>query len=93
MTEQDNNNETDTNVKIQCHIPEDLDYLYRDIANVYVGAGDVVLEFGNFHRSMPGNATNSNRIVLSVTSAYELHNSLGKALAEAQQQLQQKLQQ
>ena len=76
---------------IQVHIPPDLDYLYRDIANVFVGAGDVVLEFGNFHRSMPNNATISNRIVFSIATAYELHNRLGQALAEAQQQLQQSL--
>ena len=76
---------------IQVHIPPDLDYLYRDIANVFVGAGDVVLEFGNFHRSMPNSATISNRIVLSVAAAYELQNSLGQALAGAQQRLQQNL--
>jgi hypothetical protein len=76
---------------IQVHIPPDLEYHYRDIANVFVGAGDVVLEFGNFHRSMPNNATISNRIVLSIASAYELQNSLGQALANAQQRLQQNL--
>ena len=76
---------------IQVHIPPDLDYVYRDIANVFVGAGDVVLELGNFHRSMPNSATISNRIVLSVATAYELQNSLGQALANAQQRLQQNL--
>lgn len=76
---------------IQVHIPPDLEYHYRDIANVFVGAGDVVLEFGNFHRSMPNSATISNRIVLSVAAAYELQNSLGQALANAQQRLQQNL--
>jgi hypothetical protein len=77
--------------KIQVHIAPDLDYNYRDIANVFVGAGDVVLEFGNFHRSMPNNATISNRIVLSIANAYELQNSLGHALANAQKILQQNL--
>ena len=77
--------------KIQVHIPPDLDYLYRDVANVFVGTGDVVLELGNIHRSMPSNATISNRIVFSIATAYELHNRLGQALAEAQQQLQQSL--
>ena len=76
---------------IKVHVPPDLDYSYRDIANVFVGAGDVVFEFGNFHRSMPGNATISNRIVLSVANAYELHERLGAALAEARQKLQQNL--
>jgi len=78
-------------VKINAHIPPDLDYVYRDIANVFVGDGDVVVEFGNFHRSMPGNATISNRIVLSVANAYELQNNLAQALAEAQKKLQQEL--
>jgi hypothetical protein len=77
--------------KIKVHIPPDLDYLYRDVANVFVGTGDVVLELGNIHRSMPSNATISNRIVFSIATAYELHNRLGQALAEAQQQLQQSL--
>jgi len=77
--------------KVNVHVPPDLDYLYRDITNVFVGPGDVVLEFGNFHRSMPGNAPIANRIVLSVASAYELQNSLGRALDEAQKKLQQSL--
>jgi hypothetical protein len=76
---------------IQVHVPPDLDYLYRDIANVYVGSGDVVLEFGNFHRSMANNATISNRIVMSVSTAYQLQHSLGQALADAQNRLQQSL--
>lgn len=54
---------SDEKIQIQAHIPPDLDYVYRDITNVFVGAGDVLIEFGNFHRSMPGNATISNRIV------------------------------
>ena len=91
MTDENQNTEPPEDRNIQVHVPPDLDYLYRDITNVFVGAGDVVLEFGNFHRSMPGNATISTRIVLSVANAYELHNSLGKALAEAQQKLQQNL--
>ena len=88
MSDQPNDNNQQ---KIHAHIIDDLDYLYRDISNVFVGAGDVVLEFGNLHRSMPGHATISNRIVLSVASAYELQHNLGQALAEAQQKLQQNL--
>lgn len=91
MSEESKTGEAEAKPKVSVHVPPDLDYSYRDIANVFVGPGDVVLEFGNFHRSMPGNATISNRIVLSVASAYELHNSLGKALADAQQKLQQNL--
>jgi hypothetical protein len=91
MSDQQNNDDKSSQ-RIQAHIPPDLDYLYRDISNVFVGAGDVVLEFGNFHRSLPGHATISNRIVLSISSAYELQNALAQALAEAQQKLQQRLQ-
>jgi len=91
MSDQQDSNENKGSQRIQAHIPPDLDYVYRDIANVFIGAGDVVIEFGNFHRSMPGHATISNRIVLSVANAYELHNSLGQALAEAQHKLQESL--
>lgn len=82
---------TEQKVKIQTHIAPDLDYLYRDIANVFVGAGDVVIEFGNFHRSMPGHATISDRIVLSMANAIELQQSLGTAIMEAQERLRQQL--
>lgn len=98
LKEPENENQTQTETaaapqgkKIQVHIPPDLDYNYRDIANVFVGAGDVVIEFGNFHRSMPNNATISNRLVLSIANAYELQNSLGQALSNAQKILQQNL--
>ena len=90
-TDQGDDNAVSEGRNIQVHIPPELDYVYRDIANVFVGAGDVVLELGNFHRSMPNNATISNRIVLSVATAYELQNSLGQALANAQQRLQHNL--
>ena len=92
MSDQLDDINQDENITVQAHIPPDLDYLYRDIANVFVGAGDVVIEFGNYHRSTPGHASISNRIVLSVASAYELQNSLSQALAQAQQKLQQELQ-
>ena len=79
------------NPRIQAHIPPDLEYVYRDISNVFVGIGDVVLEFGNMHRSMPGHATISNRIVLSVASAYQLQQSIAQALDQAQQEMQTQL--
>jgi hypothetical protein len=91
MVEETEKNEQHENRNIQVHVPPELEYHYRDIANVIVGTGDVLLELGNFHRTMPSNATISNRIVFSIATAYELHNRLGQALAEAQQQLQQSL--
>ena len=72
----------------QIHVSPDLDYCYRDIANIYVGAGDVVFEFGNVHRSMPGNITIGNRVVLSMSNAIELQQKLGQVLQEAQKQIQ-----
>jgi hypothetical protein len=74
--------------KIQVHVSPDLDYCYRDIANIFVGAGDVVFEFGNLHRSMPGNITIGNRIVLSMANAIDLQQKLGQVLQEAQKQMQ-----
>ena len=50
----------------------ELEYCFRDIANIYAGENEIVLEPGNMHRAMPGKTTISNRIVLSVTTANEL---------------------
>lgn len=80
-------------IQIQFHLAPDLEYVYRDIFNVYAGRGDVVIELGNLHRSMPGHATIANRIVVSVSNAYILVQTLQQALQAAQVQLQQQLQQ
>ncbi len=77
---------------VQFHVSPDLDYSYRDVFNVFVGVGEVVIEFGNIHRSMPGHATLSNRIVLSVGNAYALVQALQGSLQEAQARLQSNLQ-
>jgi len=78
-------------VNIRFHLSPELDYVYRDVFNVYAGTGDVVIELGNLHRSTPGHATISNRIVVSVSNAYVLVQTLQQALQAAQQQLQQKM--
>jgi len=88
MSEQDNNQQN-----FQVHVSPDLDYNYRDVANIYVGAGDVVFEFGNIHRSMPGNITISNRLVLSMANAIDLQQKLGHVLQQAQKQMQEQFQQ
>lgn len=77
---------------IQFHVSQDLDYTYRDIFNVYVGAGEVLIEFGNIHRAMPEHATISNRIVVSVGNAYTLMQTMQQALQQAQINLQRTLQ-
>ncbi len=78
---------SDANHTIQVHIPPELEYCYRDIANIYVGHSDVVFEFGNRHRSTPEHATIANRVVMSFSDAYELQERLAGALQEARQKL------
>lgn len=78
---------------IKFHVSPELDYVYRDVFNVYVGTGDVVIEFGNIHRAMPGNASISNRIVMSVGNAYNLIQTMQAALQDAQVKIHQALQQ
>lgn len=77
--------------EIQFHVPPELEYVYRDVFNVYAGAGEVVIEFGNHHRAMPEHASISNRIVMSVGNAYLLVQTLQQALQQAQAQLQHNL--
>jgi hypothetical protein len=92
MTDNPSNPDEQTQ-SIQFHVPPDLDYVYRDVFNVFVGAGEVVIEFGNRHRAMPQHVTISNRIVVSVGHAYTLIQTLNQALQEAQLRLQKNLQQ
>lgn len=92
MSEETNGKKKTTeNDNIQFHVPPDLDYAYRDVVNIYVGSGEVVLEFGNYHRSMPGHVSIANRIVMTLASAHELQESLQLALQEAYKQLQQQM--
>ncbi len=94
MTE-NQNTETNQNdsQNIQIHVAPDLDYSYRDIANIFVGSGDVVIEFGNHHRAMPGNITIANRIVMTIANAYDLQQKLQQVLLEAQKVMAQQMQQ
>ncbi len=96
-TEQENpltENKTDQNSQpfnIQFHVPPELDYVYRDVFNVYAGTGDVLIEFGNHHRAMPEHASIANRIVMTTGNAYLLVQTLQQALAQAQAALQHNL--
>ena len=74
--------------QLQLHVSPDLEYHYRDMFNVSVGLEEVILEFGNRHRTPPDRATISTRIVLSVSNAFRLQQALQQALANAQQQVQ-----
>ena len=86
-----NQSEGDKKPNLQFHVSPDLDYVYRDVFNVFVGTGEVLIEFGNIHRAMPNDATISNRIVITAANAYALVQALQQALQEAQKQLQQNL--
>lgn len=79
------------NPDINFHVSPDLEYVYRDIFNVYAGVGDVTIEFGNHHKSMPEHASISNRIVMTTSNAYLLMQTLQNALQKAQEQLQHNL--
>lgn len=71
--------------KISAYVSPDLEYCYRDISNIFVGANEVTFEFGNHHKSAPGNAVINNRIVMSLANAYDLQQRLQHALMQAQQ--------
>ncbi len=77
--------------EIQFHVPPELEYVYRDVFNVYAGVGDVTIEFGNHHKAMPEHASISNRIVMSTGNAYLLVQTLQQALQKAQAALQHNL--
>lgn len=93
MTKGKNEDQKTSQPKIQYHVSQELEYVYRDIFNVYAGVGDVTIELGNHHRSMPEHATISNRIVISTSNAYLLVQTLQEALQKAQAALQHGLQQ
>ncbi len=71
--------------QISAYVAPELEYCYRDISNIFVGAGEVTFEFGNHHKSSPGNAVINNRIVMSLANAYDLQQRLEQALMQAQQ--------
>lgn len=71
--------------KISAYVSPDLEYCYRDISNIFVGSNEVTFEFGNHHKSAPGNAVINNRIVMSLANAYDLQQRLQSALIQAQQ--------
>lgn len=71
--------------KISAYVAPDLEYCYRDISNIFVGANEVTFEFGNHHKSAPGNAVINNRIVMSLANAYDFQQRLQQSLMEAQQ--------
>jgi uncharacterized protein (UPF0128 family) len=92
MTRKESQDKVDQESKgIQVDFAEGIDYRYRDVLNIFVGRGDVILELGNIHRSLPNNATIYDRVVISMANAYDFHARLGQALKEAQERLQKEM--
>ncbi len=93
MSEEETKESTEESAspRIEFHVSPELEYVYRDIFNVYAGVGDVTIEFGNLHKSMPGHASISNRIVISTSNAYILMQTLQDTMQKAQAALQHNL--
>ena len=70
--------------QVRMDIPADLEYLYRDFFTVYAGPDDVILEFGNLHRSQANTVKIGNRIVLTPANALRLRELLDRTIAEMQ---------
>ncbi len=77
--------------KVTVNYADNCDYKYRDVLNIFVGRGDVILELGNIHRSVVGQATISDRVAVSMATAFDFHARLGQALKEAQEALQKEI--
>lgn len=73
--------------ELQIHSAPDLDYKFRDLFNLHVGAEEVILEFGNLHRSQPGHGVLLDRIVLSPSNAMRLQQALAQAMTQMQQKI------
>lgn len=86
-------NTADETQRVEVTFAEGIDYRYRDVLNIFVGRSEVVFELGNIHRSVPNQATISDRIVVSMANAYDFHARLGQSLKDAQERLQQEMRQ
>lgn len=73
--------------EVKLHVPQDLDYSYRDMFNVYVGFEEVIIEFGNRHRSVENQVRIGDRIVLSLSNANRLQQALVRGLNELRQRV------
>lgn len=72
---------------LQLAIDQNLDYKYRDLFNLHVGAEDVVIEFGNIHRGQENQGCISDRIVLSPGNAVRLQQALTQSLQQMQERM------
>jgi hypothetical protein len=86
--EQASNSNAENKSQLQVHVNPELEYKYRDFFSVFVSNEDVVIEFGNRHRSMPNNVTVSDRIVLSIPNSIRFINGLQQSINQAREQIQ-----
>ncbi len=84
---------TNNQKKVEVYIKPDVDYVYRELFNVYVGVGDVVIEFGNYQRPDASKVIVSERIVMTIGNAYKLMQHMENALKQAQEKIQEMVQQ
>ncbi|MGE4291513.1 MAG: DUF3467 domain-containing protein [Desulfovibrio sp.] len=65
----------------------DLEYIYYDAFNVFVGPEEVVLELGNRQRSQPEAGIVHQRVVLSPGTARRLAQTLTQGLQAMEEQV------
>lgn len=71
--------------QLQVHIPADLNYEYRNITQVFGGAGEVVIEFGVRHHSLPNHVNVYDRVVMTPDNAFHLMKQVEQVLIGLQQ--------
>lgn len=79
--------------QLQVHIPADLNYEYRNITQVFGGAGEVVIEFGVRHHSLPNHVNVYDRLVMTPDNAFHLMKQVEQVLIGLRQHAQQQQQQ
>jgi len=78
---------------LEVYIHPDADFVFREVFGVYVGAGEVVIEFGNYQRIDSRKVVISDRIVMTINNAYKLMRYMEDALQQAQAKMQELLKQ
>ncbi len=93
MADDQTKEQTEDQAKAQqvIRVNDSLEYVYRDIFNIYVSQEEVLLEFGNKIRPKDNEIVLGNRIVLSIPNAIKLQNALAGTISKVQKQLQEKM--
>ena len=80
-----NNNEENT--QIQLHMDPKIEFKYRDLFNLHVGAEDVVIEFGNILRNNNKQGAIKDVIVMSPANAIRLQQALTQSIKNIQDRI------